>query len=254
MEYTIQKLARLAGVSTRTLRYYDQIGLLCPRRLADSGYRIYGGEEVDALQQILFYRELGLELSEIRTLLQAPSFDRLAALKSHLHSLQSRRERLDCLISTVAKTIRHAEGEIEMCDQEKFEGFKRELVEKNERKYGAEIRAKYGEKAVEQSNEKLMGLTREQYDRMQALGARLREGLEKAVREKADPAGETGRELARLHKEWLCFTWPRYQREAHLGVAEMYVQDGRFTGYYDREVVGCAAFLRDAVHAWADTL
>lgn len=88
MEYSIQALARLAGVTTRTLRWYDQIGLLKPSRVADNGYRYYGPAEVDRLQDILYYRALGVALAQIRTCLDEPSFDRLAVLRSHLTALQ----------------------------------------------------------------------------------------------------------------------------------------------------------------------
>ena len=87
MEYTIKALAELAGVTPRTLRWYDSENLLKPLRITDAGYRIYGPEQVDRLQTILFYRELGLELSTIRTILDDPAFDRLAALQSHLTDL-----------------------------------------------------------------------------------------------------------------------------------------------------------------------
>ena len=87
MEYSIQELAKLAGVTTRTLRWYDQIGLLKPGRVAESGYRYYGDAQVDRLQDILYYRALGVELAQIRECLDDPAFDRLAALRSHLAAL-----------------------------------------------------------------------------------------------------------------------------------------------------------------------
>ena len=99
MEYTIQKLAELAGVTTRTLRWYDQIGLLKPSRVAESGYRYYGPAEVDRLQDILYYRALGVELARIKRCLDDPSFDRLAALRSHLTALEAERARLAAALS-----------------------------------------------------------------------------------------------------------------------------------------------------------
>lgn len=159
MEYTIQKLARLAGISTRTLRYYDEIDLLPPARVNSSGYRIYGAKEVDALQQILFYRELGLSLEQIRAALQTPDFDRLAALKEHRRQLLQRKHQLDLLIDTVEKTILAEEAKITMNDHDKFMGFKKELIEKNEKTYGAEIRQKYGNYKIDESNARLMNLS-----------------------------------------------------------------------------------------------
>lgn len=254
MEYTVQKLARLAGVSARTLRFYAEIGLLPPERVTEAGYRIYGPRQVDALQQILFYRELGLGLSAIAEILADPAFDRVAALKAHLARLQDDQARMGRLIHTVQRTIQSEEGGIPMRDKEKFEGFKKALVEENERKYGKEIREKYGEQAVNESNASMMNLTQAEYDAMQALGAELQEKLERAVRERESPAGETGKSIALLHKRWLGYTWGHYSPSAHAGLAQMYVDDDRFTAYYDKQVSGCAQFLRDAVHAAQATL
>lgn len=134
-----------------------------------------------------------------------------------------------------------------MTDAEKFEGFKQKLVAENEAEYGAEARGKYGDTAVDASNAKLMGLSPEQYGEMQKLSARINAALAAAVRAGEAPDGPEGRRIAGLHKQWLCFTWPKYTPKAHLGLAEMYVADERFTAYYDAETPGCAAFLRDAV-------
>ena len=122
MEYSIQALARLAGVTTRTLRWYDQIGLLKPSRVADNGYRYYGPAEVDRLQDILYYRALGVALAQIRTCLDEPSFDRLAVLRSHLTALQGERARLEQLIRSVEATIGAMERKETMEDSKKFEG------------------------------------------------------------------------------------------------------------------------------------
>ena len=143
MEYTVKALADLAGVTPRTLRWYDRIGLLKPLRTTEAGYRLYGPAQLDRLQDILFYRELGLDLASIRTILDDPAFDRQAALQSHLAELEARRARLDDLILTVQRTINDIKGGTKMTDQEKFEAFKRRTVEANETAFGQEIREKY---------------------------------------------------------------------------------------------------------------
>ena len=160
MEYSIQELSRLSGVTTRTLRWYDQIGLLKPSRVAESGYRYYGGAEVDRLQDILYYRTLGVELARIRECLDDPSFDRLAALRNHLAALEAKRERLEQLIRSVKDTIRAEERNEIMSDEQKFEAFKQRAVKHNEETYGAEIRAKYGDQEVDEANAAVMNLTR----------------------------------------------------------------------------------------------
>lgn len=248
MEYTIARLANLAGVSTRTLRYYDTIGLLKPARLSSTGYRIYGVPEVDRLQHILFYRELGLPLEEIAALLSDPGFEPTGALRRHRAELIARRDRLSALIATVEHTIAAAERSIPMQDQEKFAGFKERLIAENEARYGAEIRAKYGDEAVNASNEKLRGASPQAHAKAEAMAAEILALLDVAWQ--GDPRGGEARKLAALHKEWLCLYWASYSPEAHRGVVDLYVEDARFAAYYDRGKSGKARFLRDAVRAW----
>lgn len=246
MEYTIQKLARLAGISTRTLRYYDEIGILKPARMSSSGYRIYGQAEVDRLQQILFYRELDFSLEQIKSIVTEPGFDAAQALIEHRERLLARRKQLDALLSTVEKTIAMNEGRMTMSNKEKFEGFKRKLIEENEEKYGAEIREKYGEDTINRSNAKLENMTEAEYAEVE----RLQEDMFAALREgmaSGDPAGDAAQRAAQLHKEWLTFYWDQYSKEAHAGLAEMYVADERFKAYYDQHGLGTAEFLREAI-------
>jgi DNA-binding transcriptional MerR regulator len=252
MEYTVQKLAQMAGVSNRTLRYYDEIDILKPARINSSGYRIYGQAEVDRLQQILFYRELGVSLESIKDIVTAPSFNGEEALKEHHGKLLEKREQLDVLISNVEKTIALTEGRIKMKDNEKFAGFKQKLVDDNEAKYGKEIREKYGEETVNKSNQKVKGMSQEQYDEVTKLATDVIETLLAAFKT-GDPAGEIAQKAADLHRQWLCYYWDSYSKEAHAGVAQMYVDDPRFTAYYEEKQPGAAKFLRDAVHIYTGT-
>lgn len=246
MEYTVQKLSEIAGVSTRTLRYYDEIGILKPARINSSGYRIYGREQVNRLQQILFYRELGVGLDKIKAILESSSFNEVEALKEHRVKLLEKQKQIEKLLDNVNKTIAEAEGEIKMSDKEKFEGFKQKMIDDNEKKYGKEIREKYGDDTVNKSNAKLQGMTEEQYKEVTDLAEEIHVKLAKAFKN-GDPASELAQEVAGLHKKWLCFYWPTYSKEAHAGVAQMYVDDERFTAYYDKEVPGTAKFLRDVI-------
>lgn len=248
MPYTVRQLANLAGVSPRTLRYYDQIGLLKPGATSEAGYRLYGAAEVERLQQILFYRELGLELEQIRKIVTDPAFDIVSALREHRRRLLAERERLDTLIANVDKTIAAKEGRTIMTDRERFEGFKKRLIEENEQKYGQELRAKYGDDIVDQSNAKLMNLSPEQYKELTRIGEALLETLAAAFRT-GDPAGELAQKAADLHRQWLMFFWPAYDAEAHANLAQMYVDDERFKAYYEKEP-GMTAFLRDAIRIY----
>ncbi|WP_422121955.1 MerR family transcriptional regulator [Planococcus sp. X10-3] len=246
MEYTVQKLAKLAGVSARALRYYDEIGLLAPARKNSSGYRIYGEREVDKLQQILFYRELGLDLDSIKRIITNPSFDGPGALRMHREKLLAKRAQLDLLINNVESTISAAEGKSKMADNEKFKGFKQKLVEDNEQQYGGEIRGKYGDETIDKSNAKMLNMSEEKYAEFRRLEDEVLTVLAEA-RDTGDPAGELAQKVAALHKQWLGFTWPSYSKEAHAGLAQMYVDDERFAAYYDKACEGGAQFLRDAI-------
>lgn len=249
MEYTVQKLGRLAGISTRTLRYYDEIGILKPARINSSGYRIYGKQEVDRLQQILFYRELGISLDNIRNIVLSSSFNGIEALRQHHIKLLEKKEQLEALIVNVEKTIAMSEGRIKMSDKEKFEGFKQKLIDENEEKYGKEIREKYGKETVEKSNNYFKNMSKEDYEKMQSLSAQVQETLAEAFKT-GDPAGPLGQKVAELHKQWISLCWGNYSKEAHAGVAQMYVDDERFTANYDKGQPGMAVFLRDAIHIY----
>lgn len=251
MEYTIQQLSRLAGVSTRTLRWYDEIGLLPPMRTADSGYRIYGPEQVDRLQLILFYRALGVELKQIKAMLDAPSFDRLTALRAHLCTLEEQERKLTEQIASVRETILAAEQEETMSDEAKFRALKEQAAAENEKRYGPEARQKYGDAQVDAANRNWMGLNQQEYDRWQQLDRDILSRLEQAVENGLSPEGEVGREITALHREWLTFTIRDYTPEKHRGIAQLYVLDERFTAYYDKTCPGCAAFLTACVSHWA---
>lgn len=254
MEYSIKELSELAGVSPRTLRYYGEIELLLPFRTNEAGYRFYGEKEVEIMQQILFYRERGLGLEQIKNILYQNDFDILSALYSHLNELENQKERLDSLITTVKKTILAKKGEEEMSDKERFEIFKENMLQKNEDKYGQEVRTKYGDTSMEQANEKIRDMTAADYQRFQKLGDEILLCLKEAVTQGISPKSEEGKRIVLLHKEWLGMTWKTYSKQAHEGLAQIYVLDQRFMTYYDREVPGCAKFLRNAVGFWLDNM
>jgi len=246
VEYTVQKLAEMAGISTRTLRYYDEVGILKPARINSSGYRIYGQKEVGKLQQILFYREMDVALDQIKEIMSAPDYDVIKELKEHRKKLLDKKIQLDKLICNVEKTIALKEGRITMTDDQKFEGLKQKMIDDNEKKYGKEIREKYGEHQVYQHNKKIKSMTKEQYQRVEELSFEVLETL-KAAYATGEPSGDLAQKAADLHRQWLCFFWESYSKEAHAGIAQMYVDDERFTAYYDKEQPGAAKFLRDAI-------
>ena len=139
MEYSIRELAEISGVSSRTLRYYDSIGLLTPARVSDAGYRFYGEKEMLLLQQIFFYRERGFSLEEIQQILYQKDFDLEKALQEHLRELEKRQNEIADMIKNVKCTIASMKGEWEMSEKERFDGFKQRIVKENEAVYSGAL-------------------------------------------------------------------------------------------------------------------
>ena len=251
MEYSIKELAELTGLTTRTLRYYDEINLLKPAIVKENGYRYYGSKELELLQQIMFYRKRGFELKQIKDIIENPDYDLKEALVQHLKALEDEKKNIDSLILNVKLTILSMEGTCYMTDKERFEVFKEEIIKENEAKYGAEIREKYGDETIDASNAKIMGMNEDKYNHFKSLEENIKTKLEVAVKACLDPSSDEGKEITALHKEWLMMTWKSYSSEAHKGLAKMYVFDERFKSYYDANVEGCAEFLEKAIEYWA---
>lgn len=253
MEYTIKRLADLAGISARTLRWYDQKGLLKPSRINDAGYRLYDQQAVIRLQQILFYKELDFPLSEIQKILDSPDFSYQKALKGHLAELLQRRERLDALILTVNNTLDNLQGGMDMSDQERFTAFREAVVKENEEKYGEEIRKKYGDQTMDSTNAAMMKLSEKEYQEWTQTGDTILELLEQAIQTGAAPESPEGQKIAELHRAWCFRTLGTYDPQKHAGIAGMYTMDPRFLEYYDQRQKGCAKFLQDAVAHYTRT-
>ncbi len=248
MEYTVSQLAKVSGVSPRALRYYDEIGLLKPYRINESGYRLYERGEVDRLQQILFYKTMEIPLEEIGAILDDKAFDPARALEVHRQRLLDKRHQIDQLLNNIEQSIEALNGGNEMSDKEKFEGFKEALIEENEAKYGKEVREKYGDDLVNASNDKVRKMSEAGHKHAEKLGIIIKEKLMEAF-DKKEVTGPLAKEIYELHREWIMCYWPAYSVEGHKGLGDMYVADDRFKAYYDDEKEGVAAYLRDIIHA-----
>ena len=253
MEYSVKKLAAISGISPRTLRYYDEIGLLSPKRINSSGYRIYGAREVDRLQDILLYRSMGLPLETIKDILSSEDFDRERALGEHLLTLLSEKQRIETLISNVQRTLDSIKGGKTMTDESKFYGLKKKSVDENEAKYGAEARAKYGDNAVNDANERVLSLTSDEWSDRERLESEIA-SLLKAVCESGSESGDDAKALFAAHKRWLLLSWrtDMYSAAAHRGLADMYVSDERFRKYYDDIVPGGAEMMKKVIYTWCE--
>lgn len=246
MEYTIKEIAKMAGISTRTLRYYDKINLLKPAMVNPSGYRVYSSHEVSLLQQVLLYKTLGLPLEAIKQIIYNPTYNYQKALEVQLKNLHAKKDQIEQLIVNVEKSLQAIKGEVIMKDEEKFIGLKEKTLLENEKKYGEEIRKRYGDETVVKANEQFLKMTKDDYMKVNKLATNIFEGLKKALVTN-DPKSEEAQEVAKLHQEWLKFYWPNYQKEAHINLVKMYLEDERFKAYYDQVGPGACQLLTDAV-------
>lgn len=243
----VKEVADLVGISVRTLHHYDEIGLLIPEETTDSGYRIYSERNLEQLQQILFFRELGFPLKQIKAIVTSPTFDKREALEMHRQMLLEKRRKLDQLLQTVERTIRHDKGEIRMSQQEKFKGF-----DFSTNPYEDEARQRWGDKAVDESNAKMNKM--KENGELEAFQNEMNEVYQKlaSVRQE-DPASEASQEAVGKWYE-LLNRMGSYSPEAFKGLGQMYVDDERFTQNIDQFGEGLAVFMRDAMAIYADRL
>jgi DNA-binding transcriptional MerR regulator len=243
MSYTVKQLSAMAGISVRTLHYYDEIGLLRPSSVGVNGYRYYGDEALLQLQQILFYRELDLSLKEIKLIITSTGFDLMEALEMHKHALSQRVERLHRLISTVDQTINHLKGKKEMSKKQLFAAFN----EEEEKKYSAEAEQLYDPAIVRASQKKWKSYTKEQKQRIGEEGNAAYEAIVSAIPFGPEsPQAQAGVELWRKHMDYFWTPNP----EQLEGLTELYNSDPRFKVNFDKVDPRLAEFVREAVKVY----
>ncbi|MEY8350727.1 MerR family transcriptional regulator [Bacillus cereus] len=240
MTMRVKEVADLVGISVRTLHHYDEIGLLIPDEMTDSGYRLYSNENLETLQQILFFKELGFPLKKIKEIIMSPSFDREEALTLHRKMLLEKRARLDKVIATIDKTIQHTKGEIEMTNKEKFEGF-----DFSHNPYEEEARARWGDEAVDKANKAAAGMTKEKQEEFNNIYRKL------AMLRHGVPHSKEAQYAIQVWYEYLQ-NFGQYSLESFKGLGQMYVDDERFTKNIDQFGEGLARFMCDAMAVYAD--
>ena len=241
--YTVKEFAKLAGVSVRTLHYYDELGLLKPESVGANGYRHYGDASVLKLQQILFYRELDLSLEEIKAILDSPDFNVLDALHAHREALQGRVRRLERLIRTIDTTVRQLEGRKTMNPKGIFEGFS----EQEQEKYAKEAEQMYDPETVNASNHQWKAYPPAEKERILAEGRGIINDLAKAMPQGAS-APRVQAVIARWHRHLQYFWSP--DDDQLLGLADLYKDDPRFKSNYETVAPGLAGFMRQAVKVY----
>jgi DNA-binding transcriptional MerR regulator len=241
----VKEVAELTGVSVRTLHHYDEIGLLKPEEVTESGYRIYSAANLETLQQILFFRELGFSLMKIKEIVTDPDYDRNEALAFQRRMLVDKRGQLDRMIAVIDQTIRHHKGEIHMTDKEKFAGF--DFTQGNP--YEAEARQRWGDKAVDGSKGPWSAVSKEEQEK---LGQEMNGIYFKlADLRHLSPESDEAQNAIKLWWEYLN-RMGSYSPEAFKGLGLMYVNEERFTKNIDKFGEGLALFMRDAMAVFAD--
>ncbi|RNL88044.1 MerR family transcriptional regulator [Sinomicrobium pectinilyticum] len=247
--HSVKKLAGIAGVSVRTLHYYDHIGLLKPSVRTAAGYRMYGEAALLRLQQILFYRELGFKLEEIREVLDDPEFDLLQALKVHKERLASEKKRLNALMATIDKTMYHLKNRKMMKPEDLYKGLPREQAEI----WRKEAMEKWPGQ-VEHAEKQLLKMDKASFQALQdGFKANTQKLLQLSDRNPADV--EVQSEI-RKHYGYIMRFWgsPKTTNaEAYKGLGDLYVQDERYTRVGGKPNPVFAEFLREAMHYFADT-
>ncbi|MGW3418401.1 MerR family transcriptional regulator [Streptomyces phaeochromogenes] len=246
MSYSVGQVAGFAGVTVRTLHHYDEIGLLVPSERSHAGHRRYGDEDLDRLQQILFYRELGFPLDEVAALLDDPETDPRAHLRRQHELLTARIEKLQKMAVAVEHAMEARTMGINLTPEEKFEVFgdkdPEEHAEEAERRWG-------GTEAYAESQRRAARYTKDDWKRMQAEVASWGERYD-ALMEAGEPAtGERAMDMAEEHRQHISQWFYDCSYEIHRGLGEMYVSDERFKEFYDSMRPGLAEHLRDAITA-----
>jgi DNA-binding transcriptional MerR regulator len=247
--YTVSEVARLSGVSVRTLHHYDEIGLLKPDSVGANGYRYYGKDELLRLQQILFHRELGFPLEEIRQVLDAPDFDRAAALKAHKARLEAQTKRYRRLVKTIEATLAELEGERQMDDKDLYKGFAPE----KQAEYEAWITERYGADKVEASKARMKGWKAADFQALQGDFETLEAGMAKALIDGLPADSAAVQAIMRDWAQWIGRTWGRAPTgEAFAGLGQLYQSHPDFRARYDGRAAGLTDYLAEAMRVFGE--
>jgi DNA-binding transcriptional MerR regulator len=225
MVYTVNKLAIMAGVSVRTLHYYDEVGLLKPESHTAAGYRLYNEKDLLSLQQIMFFRELGFNLNDIKKITCRPDFDVIEALQSHRTLLIKRAQRTRKLIKTVDHTIQQLKGEKAMEIKDYYQCFSEKQIEK----YRKEVRERWGEDTLKDSEARVVKMGKTKFGELQIEGNRIFQAIADNMN-KGSGSAEIQTQVAQW-RQWLEH-FSHYSDEAVLGLGRMYSQHPDFARFY----------------------
>lgn len=246
MSLTVGAVARLAGVTVRTLHHYDQIGLLKASGRSDAGYRRYADGDLDRLQRILFYRELGFGLDQIRAVMTDGGTDAVAHLRRQHAMLLDRIGRLERMATAVEKAMEARTMGINLTPEERFEVF----GDFNPDDHAAEVVERWGDTdAYRGSAKRTARYTKADWDRIKAQGQAAIDQVVGAMNAGRPADGPEAMDGAEAHRRQIDDAFYPCSYEMHVGLAEMYVADARFTTTYEKIAPGLAQYLHDAIRA-----
>jgi len=252
--YTVKQIAKLSGVSVRTLRFYDEIGLLNPASRGDNGYRYYEKEQLLSLQQILFYRELGFELSMIQKIITDPKFDRAAALRSHRDHLSKETERTQVLIRTIDKTLAHLEKEAPMKDDEMYLGFDPKKEAEYERwsleRWGKDATDHY-KKALAESKQRTKDWKKEDYEKVKQDYEDLHRAFADAIKRGIKTDAAEVQALVKRHYAVVERFWTP-TRQSYIGLGQTYCEHPDYRKLYDGHHPKLAEYLAEAMKVFSE--
>lgn len=250
MAYTVNKLAKLSGVSIRTLRFYDEVGLLKPAYYGENNYRYYEEEQLLMLQQILFFRELGFSLAEIQRIVKSSDFDKIESLNSHRQVLIKNIDRTTVLINTIDKTISHLRGKTEMKVEELYYGFD----SAKQKKYEQDLvdSGKVTQSEMNEYRKKYQNMTREQREELHQKfiedGRQINLDLISAIDNKLLPSSDKVQEIMRRHHAWVGWN---PTKEKYIGLSQLY-QTPEFKKFYDAHDLRLLTFIVEAMTIFAE--
>jgi DNA-binding transcriptional MerR regulator len=247
--YTVKQVARLSGVSVRTLHHYDEIGLLAPAHLGDNRYRYYGEAELLRLQQILFHRELGFALNEIAALLDRPGFDRVEALRMQRGRLEQQAQRYAELVRTIDRTIADLNGKKTMKHAGLFKGFAPEQQAEYERwlieRHGERMRAH-----IDLGTRKFAQLTDAEKQALQDELSDIETELAEACRRDLPPDALVLAPVLERHRAWVATMWGRdCPQSGYGGLGDMYLAHPDFRARFEAIEPGFTEYLAEAMKA-----
>lgn len=253
MNYKVQELSNLTGITPRMLHHYHKIELLTPDKITDSGYRLYSSKNLERLQDILFLKELDFSLREIKIILDNPSYNRTEAFKTHKKILLEKRKRLDLIIETLDSTIKNIKGGKTMSNKEMFKGFSNEEIENQKSKYAEEVKSRYGDtSAYKEYTKKSATYSKDDWNRIQSRFDSLFENLASLMDE--SPRSEEVQKYIEKYREHISLNFYECTPEIFRGLGSMYVCDPRFTKNIDKHREGLSKFLKEAIDYYCDKL